>query len=197
MEVTFPKRVKTTGYGFFFEVNRIFAAPKHQALELRLGLGIALAYHFFRPFVPVSDFGQNDFEGVVVASVRNNEYQLLIPMELSYKVPLGKSYLRAMLGNQAKIPVRADIHEIFLYENFDPNSPGFEQLINPELADAAREHYSDFFRSYSVRAFTGLSIGFPKFETGIQITTTLISPFGQNQKHGKNLGFRIFVRSFG
>jgi hypothetical protein len=182
---------------FFFHLNRVFKPQKNKQLNYRIGVGAAREYLGFYSLVTLEEAGIANTDTIRIGEVENWEYQLLIPLSISYEFPnlIKKgSGVRFFLGFENRIRLHRIATEATLVTNYDFQANIGDYHEDEILMQKTNDLFSNFINPYSLQINLGIGFLQPELgSAGIKVTNMLIPSFGNGQKFTRQVGFLFFL----
>ena len=166
---------------FFINFNKVERSKAINGLEYRYGLGFAKETSEAYPWIKLKELGINTKDtNVVIAHFLNLEYQLVVPLSITYKF--------LTLGIENRFRIYRDTIGSNLIDYYNPTNDEYgNEYLDIATKQNVNEYYSDFIGWYSLT----FNIGFKFHGFGVKYNYLLLTSFENNRKVYNQWGFMI------
>lgn len=181
---------------FFLHFTHV-KKSKTKGLSYRYGLGLSREYLGIYPLLTLKDANISEIDSVIIGEVNNWEYQLLLPISISYEFPnlFKQGYgLRLTAGIENRLRVHRIATESYLVSNYSFEDNLGDFFEDEKLTNLVNEKYSNFIRPYAMQANIGLEFLPPELISGgFKFINLIIHPFGKGQKLSRQFGVMVYI----
>ncbi|MDF1698761.1 MAG: hypothetical protein P1U56_23105 [Saprospiraceae bacterium] len=184
-------------FNLFFHLNRVFVSSRNDHLHYRIGIGAAREYLSFYPLVTLENAGISNLESIRIGEVGNWEYQVLVPMSISYELPnlIKKGFgLRFFLGMEHRFRIHQVKTQSLLVANYSFEKNRGDVYENEPITQKVNELYANFINPYSLQVNFGIGLLPPEIGSGgIKLTHLAVPSFGKGQKINSQFGLMVYL----
>ena len=181
---------------FYVQLSYINHMKKDDNFFYKLGVGISREYISIFPTIPITQTGLSNDTSLTIVEMANLEYQLRVPLNISYALRRFKNGhgVQLSFGVEPRVKIidrgtGTNIVRDFI--SLDNYGEAYEEEF---VYDIASQYYSDAFRPFSLFATFGVGMKFPETgaSIGYKLNYMVISPLKIKTKFTSRFGITVF-----
>lgn len=181
---------------FYLQLSYLICSKKDDNLYYKVGLGVSREWIFGTPIIPIIKTGISNDTSLTIVEISNLEYQLKIPLNVSYALPR----FRGGYGFQLSFGLESRIRIIHIgtgnlsQSNYNVLDGSGQMNQDQMLFDEINDYYFNIIRPYSLVSTFGIGLKFPKegASIGYKLNYLIIDPFRIKSSLKSKFGITLF-----
>lgn len=180
----------------YVQLSYLKESKKDDNLFYKIGLGVTREFMFGEPMLPIVETGISNDNSLTILEISNLEYQLKIPLNISYALRRFKrGYgFQLSVGLEPRIRVFHIGTGNLIISNYDPLEGTGQKSLDEALFNKVNDYYFNKIKPFSLIATLGGGLKFPKegASIGYKLNYMVINPFKVNTKPLSRFGVTFF-----